>query len=137
MDAESGPAGGGLAAATINHCLAVLSSFYDEHVRAGTIDRSPVPAVGDGRHRSPMEPRRLGRRAPLRQRTPATVLRGLTDTEFTLLFAAMTSDRDRALLGLFALTGARAGELLGLRVDEVRWGDQLVGVTEPATPSIA
>ncbi len=92
---EPRPGGGGLAAATINHCLAVLSSFYDEHVRAGNVDRSPVPAVGDGRdrHRSPMEPRRLGRRAPLRQRTPPTVPRGLTDTQFTLLFAAMPSDR--------------------------------------------
>lgn len=131
------PAGGGLGPATINHCLTVMASFYDEHVRAGTgPKRSPVPASGDGResaHKSPMEPFRHGRRAPLRQRVPDVSPRGLRDEEFNALFATMLCDRDRALLCLFASTGARASELLELTTARVRWGEQLIGVHRKGT----
>lgn len=40
----------------------------------------------------------------------------------------MRSHRDRALLTLAVSTGARAGELLGIRGADVDWGDQLVRV---------
>lgn len=126
------PGGAGLQSATINHCLAVLSSFYVEHARVGTGPAvSPVPVQGDGRERagrSPMEPRHNGRRAPLRQRVPAKLSRGLSDDEFDALFTSMLCDRDRALLCMFASTGARASELLELTVDRVNWGEQVVGV---------
>jgi site-specific recombinase XerD len=129
---SSRPGGAGLKSATINHCLAVLSSFYVEHARVGTGPaRSPVPVQGNGRerrHRSPMEPHHNGRRAPLRQRVPATVSRGLRDDQFDALFATMLCDRDRALLCMFASTGARASELLDLTVERVNWGEQVVGV---------
>jgi site-specific recombinase XerD len=44
------------------------------------------------------------------------------------LFAAMVCDRDRALLAFYVSTGARASELLGVRVDRVDVGRQLIGV---------
>jgi hypothetical protein len=44
------------------------------------------------------------------------------------LFAGLRSDRDRAILALGISTGARAGELLGVRGCDLDWGEQLVRV---------
>ena len=133
---ESRPAGAGLGPATINHCLAVLSSFYEHHVAAGRVVVSPVPSGDRGlsrRHRSPMELPRHRRRGPLCQKTPTRIPRGLTDDEYSALFNALVCDRDRALISLFASTGARAEELLGLTLDDVDWGRQLVDVRRKGT----
>lgn len=130
------PGGAGLGPATINHELAVLASFYDYHVAANTVAESPVPSGERGvgrRHRSPMEPPRSRRRAPLRQKTPVRVPRGLSDDQFAALFDALTCDRDRALIALFASTAARADELLGLTLDDIDWGRQLVQVRRKGT----
>lgn len=76
--------GSAYAAATINHNLAVLRSFYDERMTAGVGPVvNPVPAAtaraGDRlhAHHNPMEPFRTHRRAPLRQRSPQVGSRGL------------------------------------------------------------
>jgi integrase len=44
----------------------------------------------------------------------------------------MGSDRDRALLAFYVSTGARASELLGVTVDRVDVGRQLIGVLRRA-----
>lgn len=133
------PVGGGLGPATINHCLAVLASFYDHHVVAGNVAASPVPSGERGsvrRHRSPMELARQRRRAPLRQKTPVSLPRGLSDDEYSSLFATLSCDRDRALIALFASTCARAEELLGVTVDDLDWGRQLVQVRRKGTRAL-
>jgi site-specific recombinase XerD len=123
------------APATINHNLAVLRSFYEDHMAAG--DGPVINPVPESRgrhgqrpnaHHNPMEPAERRRRAPLRQKTPMRVPRGIPDGLFDELFAAMGSDRDRALLAFYVSTGARASELLGVTVDRVDVGSQLVGV---------
>jgi integrase len=52
----------------------------------------------------------------------------MPDERWRELFAAMRSNRDRAILALAISTAARAGELLGLRGGDLDWGDQLIRV---------
>ena len=125
----------GYAPATINHGLAVVKMFYVDRMRAGRGPViNPIPDAGhrDGRrieaHHNPLAEFTLGRRAPLRQKTPALLPRSLPDHLFDALFAVMRSDRDRALLAFYVSTGARASELLGVTVDRVHPGDQRIGV---------
>ena len=120
---------------TINHNLAVLRTFYEDRLAAGegpVINPVPESRGRHGQrpnaHHNPMEPPERRRRAPLRQKTPARIPRGLPDHLFDQLFAAMGSDRDRALLAFYVSTGARASELLGVTVDRVDVGSQLIGV---------
>lgn len=130
----------GFAPATINHNLAVLGSFYAERIGAGVGPViSPVPGVAasDGQrryaHHNPMEPFQRGPRAPLRQKVPQVGSRGLGDRAFDELFAAMGSDRDRALMAFYVSTGARASELLGLSIDRVDIAQQMIGVYRKGT----
>lgn len=132
-----GPANraGGYAPATINHALAVVKMFYADRAAAGQGPVvNPVPAAVHrlGRrvqpHRNPMQPFTPGRRAPLRQKLPERLPRSLPDGVFDRLFAALGSDRDRALLAFYVSTGARAAELLGVTVDLVDPGEQRIGV---------
>jgi integrase len=123
----------GYAAATINHALSVLSSFYAFHASFGcgpVVNPVPIAAERRGRlaHRSPIEAQAEHRRAPLRQRQPSRRPRSLPDDRFDELFARMGCHRDRALLTLFVSTGARASELLGLHGRDIDWARQQVFV---------
>jgi site-specific recombinase XerC len=128
----SGP---GYAAATIAHSETVLRSFYDFHrdVGAGPI-LNPFPldfARRSGRanaHHNPMDgwkPDRVGRYRP---RVPQRIPRAIPDDRFNMLFAALPSNRDRALVAFWISTGARASELLGVRQCDVDPGQQLITV---------
>ena len=134
------PGGSSYAPSTINHNLAVLRSFYDERMTAGVgpvVNPVPSATARDGdrphSHHNPMEPFRTHRRAPLRQRSPQVTSRGLGDRAFDELFAAMSCDRDRALLAFYVSTAARASELLGLTVDRVDVAGQMIGVYRKGT----
>lgn len=52
----------------------------------------------------------------------------MPDERWNELFAALRSNRDRAILATAISNGARASELLGLRGVELDWDDQLVRV---------
>ncbi len=132
-----GPAGrsSGYAPATINHALAVVKMFYVDRMAAGAgplVNPIPEASHRDGRrsqaHHNPMQPHAPGPRAPLRQKMPERIPRHLPDRLFNELFAAMSSDRDRALLAFYVSTGARASELLGVTTDRVDPGEQRIGV---------
>ncbi|MGD9961935.1 tyrosine-type recombinase/integrase [Nocardioides sp.] len=132
-----GPGGrpGGYAPATINHALAVVKMFYADRLRAGDGPLlNPVPSADHraGRrsqaHHNPLQPFASGPRAAFRQKMPERIPRHLPDRLFDELFATLRSDRDRALLAFYASTGARASELLGVTVDQVKPGDQRIGV---------
>jgi len=123
----------GYSRSTINHALTVVSQFYAFHAHAGRGPVvNPVPERPDRRraltHRSPIDPVRRHRRAPLRQRVVEAAPRSIPDAMWDELFAAVGHDRDRALLELFVSTAARAEELLGLRMDDVDWAGQRIWV---------
>lgn len=132
-----GPSAGraGYAPATINHALAVVKMFYLDRASAGQGPvLNPVPDAAHrlGRrvqaHHNPMQPFTPGRRALLRQKVPDRLPRSIPDGLFDALFAAVGSDRDRALLAFYVSTGARASELLGVTIDRVDPGEQRIGV---------
>lgn len=132
-----GPAGraSGYAPATINHALAVVKMFYADRIAAGDGPAmNPVPdSTGrDGRrvqaHHNPMQLFAPGSRAPYRQKLPLQLPRSIPDRLFDELFAAMGSDRDRALLAFYVSTGARASELLGATLNLLDPGEQRIGV---------
>ena len=79
-------------------------------------------------HHNPLDPwprEREGRyRSPVAQRPP----RGIPDEMFELLFAALGSHRDRALVAFWISTGARACELLGACQGDADPGQQLITV---------
>jgi integrase len=122
----------GYAPATINHQLAVLSTFYDFHLAAGRGPPvNPVPPAGRGferlnAHHNPMHPYGPHRRGNYRQKIPARLPRGIPDELFNELFAAMTCNRDRAILATYVSSGARASELLGVRCGDVDFGRQTI-----------
>ena len=128
----------GYAPATINHALTVVHGFYCFHGRFGDGPvMNPVPVSAQRRrvlaHRSPLEPVPVVRRARLRQKVPRQAPRAIPDALWDELSAVMGCDRDRALLEFYVSSGARASELLGLTLEDIDWGGQLVYVVSKGT----
>lgn len=121
----------GYAPRTINHALAVLSSFYDFALYAelGPL-QNPVPRPNEGRpmHRSQIEGRRPGRRTAYRQKEPAYQPRAITEEVLQQLFEVLKHDRDRALVAVTLSTGARASELLSMTLGGVDIGRSVLSV---------
>jgi site-specific recombinase XerC len=127
--------GDGYAPSTVVHSETVLRRFYDFHRDAGTgpvLNPFPLDASRRGRrahaHRNPMDewkPERTGRYRPV---VPRRIPRAIPDDWFSRLFAALPSDRDRALVAFWISTGARAAELLGMRQCDIYPGEQLISV---------
>jgi len=128
----------GYAPRTINHALTVICGYYSFHSRfgAGPV-LNPVPVSAERRralsHRSPLEPAPVVRRARLRQKVPAQAPRAIPDHRWDEVFAEMSCDRDRALLEFYVSSGARAGELLGIGLEDIDWPGQLVYVISKGT----
>lgn len=123
----------GYAASTIGHALSVVSGFYDFHLHFGRGPlANPVPANSARRralrHRSVLEDPPPYRRARLRPKIPARVVRSIPERLFDDLFACMRNDRDRALLAFYVSSGARASELLGLLIEDVDWAGKRIYV---------
>lgn len=126
----------GYAPRTINHQLAVLATFYDFHCHAGTGPlQNPVPVGGgqDGSarpnaHGNPMFPMVPHRRAAFRQRVPDQAPRAIPDSLWVEIFAALKSNRDRAILATYISSGARASELLGMRCRDIDFAQQSIWV---------
>jgi site-specific recombinase XerD len=134
-----------LSAASINHRLSVLASFFgwllrEEEERSGAPPReNPVPGTPDrpvhtvaGRDAPPRR-----RRAELRRRVPIAVPRGIEPETASKLVEAATAMRDKAILTLLLRTGARIGDwiseadrhgILGLARADVEEGSRLIRV---------
>lgn len=61
---------------------------------------------------------------PIPKRRPRT----MNDKQSRDVFAALGSNRDRAILAIALSNGARASEILGLKGADIAWGEQLVRV---------
>jgi site-specific recombinase XerD len=79
------------------------------------------------------KPERTGRYRPA---VPKRIPRAIPDDWFNRLFAALGSDRDRALVAFWISTGARAAELLGMRQCDVHPGEQLISVVRKGSRAV-
>lgn len=127
--------GGGYAVETVRHSETVLRQFYDLHLELGEgpiINPFPLHRSRRGgranAHHNVLEPFRdehAGRYRPTAvRRLPKAIPDGLFDE----LFAALRSDRDRALVAFYVSAGVRAAELLGMRQSDADPGQQLITV---------
>ena len=124
---------------TVRHSNAVLRSFYDFWIELGQgplVNPVPRERVKGGRahaHHNPLQPFRPEGRLRYNPPVPRRSPRAMPEERWNDLFARMASNRDRAILALAISTGARAGELLGVRGCDVDWGDQLIRVRRKGT----
>ncbi|WP_156935033.1 hypothetical protein [Pseudonocardia spinosispora] len=58
------------------------------------------------------------------------------DEKFDEVFAALRSDRDRALVAFWVSAGVRASELLGMRVCDADPGQQVITVVRNGTRAV-
>ena len=128
------------ATATVLHCETVLRSFYEYHLQAGTGPIvNPFPLARTGRahaHHNPMDPFAAQRAGLFRPRAPRRFPRHIPDEKFSELFAALGSDRDRALVAFWISTGARASELLGVLNSCIDAGQQLITVVRKGSRAL-
>lgn len=116
----------GYAPATIAHNLSAVHGFYAFHLHFGRGPvANPVPENRARRaalaHVSPIERPRPHRRGRLRPKVPVRQPRAIPDQQWEELFARMGCTRDRALLACYVTSGARASELLGVRLPDIDW----------------
>jgi integrase len=131
------------AARTRRHARAVVRSFYEYHREMhGRPLVNPFPKARSGEedlnaHHNPMQPfRRPSRRAEYQPKEPRRIPRSIPDQAFNELFAALTTNRDRALIAFYISTGARASELLGVTRKLAAPEDQLIGVVRKGSRAL-
>ncbi len=128
----------GYKAATINHRLSIIKSFYDYHRGHGIGSAlNPVPTRPPGErpnaHRTPDDPWVAVRRAPYRQKEPVRPPRAISEPLWEEVFHALGHDRDRAIFCLLISSACRAGELLQMTPQDVDWGGQAVRLITKGT----
>jgi site-specific recombinase XerD len=128
-------AGDGYAPSTVAHSETVLRRFYDFCRDGGSgpiVNPFPLDLGRRSRrahaHHNPMQPWRPERVGRYRPTVPRRVPRAIPDDRFNELFAALSSNRDRALVAFWISTGARASELLGACQGDADPGQQLITV---------
>ena len=119
---------------TIRHSNAVLRSFYEFAIdeQCGPLVNPVKQERSCGRranaHHNPLESFRAEGRLRYNPKLPRQRPRAMPDERWLELFGQMRSNRDRAILALAVSSGARAGELLGMRAADIDWGEQLIQV---------
>lgn len=131
------------APATVAHSETVLRGFYDFHRDAGTgpiLNPFPLDPARRSRrahaHHNPMDGWARERVGRYRPKVPQRVPRAIPDQRFNALFAALPSNRDRALVAFWISTGVRASELLGVRQCDIDPGQQLITVVRKGTRAV-
>ena len=116
---------GGLALSTIRRRLSSVAGFYSHLVALGEMDHNPVQrgmAV-----RSPVT--RDRRVVPLVR--PVRHLPQILDhDDVVALVGALRRDRDRAMIDAMLLGGLRRCEVLGLRRQDIRWGERRLFIAD-------
>lgn len=109
---------------TINHQLAVLSSFYDWRCDGGLSMVNPVPRPRVSRRQVGERAAKDTRDAPYgrtgrgyRQKVPKADPRNIPQEHLDELFKAITTRRDWAMLFVLLWSALRASELLSLTTD--------------------
>jgi integrase len=125
----------GYASSSINHLQSSVSAFYDYQLSCGQGPLiNPVPSTGRPMaHHNPMQLAPTHHRAAYRQKQPARPPKAVPAGAFEELFAALTCDRDRALIGMAVSGGLRASELLSINIEDVDWSRGGVHVISKGT----
>lgn len=121
---EDGEAG--LSIRTVKRRLASVSGLYAYLVACGEVSANPVPRGLATRTSA----RRDGARGAPLLRTPRTLPRVLAPEEVNALLGALRTLRDRAMVEAMVLGGLRRGEVLALRLGDVRPGENRLFVAE-------
>lgn len=123
---------------TVRHTNAVVRSFYEFWMEIGEGPLvNPVPLDRGRRanaHHNPLEAFRPQGRLKYSPKVPRRKPRAIPDAQWNMLFAGLRSNRDRAIVAVAVDTGARAGELLGVRCGaDLDWGEQQIRVIRKGT----
>jgi integrase len=139
---ELGVATGGgrvLSAKTCNRVMAAVSSFYEFLIASEAYAGrdNPIVKVADqaaarvpGRYRPPLDnasPQRPVRRV-LRVKTVEALPRPMTAEIYGALLGELRTRRDRALLEVMWEGGLRPGEVLGLQLEDISYGQRRITV---------
>lgn len=124
-------------ARTIRHSNAVIRSFYEFWLDEGSRPLiNPMPLDARRGRRVPValgERPVNGARIRYNPRLPKRLPRAMPDPQWAAVFAALRSNRDRAIVAMAVSCGARPSELLGVRGVDLDWGEQLVRVVRKGT----
>ncbi len=117
----------GLAARTIKRRLATIAGLYEYLIIRGDtgVTRNPVP-----RGLAMRRPGQRGTRGVPLIRAPRTLPRVINPEEVDAVRGALRTQRDRAMVEAMLLGGLRRGEVLGLRLQDLRPGEQRVFVAD-------
>jgi integrase/recombinase XerD len=117
----------GLSAATVKRRLAAVSSFFSYLVIRGDVGvtANPVPRGMPTRRSRHREQRGVPLIKGVR-RLP----RILANDEVEQLLSSFRTDRDRAMAQAMLLGGLRRGEVLGLRLEDLRVGERQLFIAE-------
>jgi integrase/recombinase XerD len=139
---ELGVASGGgrvLSAKTCNRVMAAVSSFYEFLIASEAYAGrdNPIVKVADqaaarvpGRFRPPLDnaSRQQPVRRVLRVKTVEALPRPMSAEVYAALLGELRTRRDRALLEVMWEGGLRPGEVLGLRLEDLSYGQRRVAV---------
>ena len=112
----------GLSARTIKRRLSSVSGLFSYLVLCGDVAINPVPRG--------LATRRGGSRGSPLIRSPRTLPRILSPDEVNALMAALRRHRDRAMVEAMLLGGLRRCEVLGLRFEDLRPGENQVFIAD-------
>ena len=116
---------GGVSAATVRRRLSIVSGFFAFLQARGDVAANPVPrGLPTRRERS-----RPGQGVPL-VRAVRRLPRILSPAEVDALMAALRTHRDRAMVAAMVLGGLRRCEVLGLRLEDLRFAERRVFIAE-------
>jgi integrase len=121
--AATGP--GGVSAATVRRRLSIVSGFFAFLQARGDVAANPVPrGLPTRRERS-----RPGQGVPL-VRAVRQLPRILAPAQVDALMAGLLTHRDRAMVAAMVLGGLRRCEVLGLRLEDLRFAERRVFIAE-------
>ncbi|AGB26817.1 site-specific recombinase XerD (plasmid) [Mycobacterium sp. JS623] len=119
---------------TINRRLSSLSSFYEFAVESdlgplvNPVPKSRGELTRVDAHRQHFDTARHAKRAPYRQKRVDRNPRALSDALYEEVFAALTTNRDRAIVATAVSAGLRASELLSMRRGMLHAADQTADI---------
>ena len=115
----------GLALSTVRRRLSTLSGFYAHLVALGEVESNPVQ-----RGMAVRSPVAKGKRVVPLVRPVRHLPRVLDPAEVIALLGGLRKHRDRAIVEAMLLAGLRRSEALGLRMDDVRWGERRLFIAD-------